>query len=48
MLNDTDARQRFFSALTSHDPEQHSEVNMVKSKISKLIKQEIDEMDFKK
>lgn len=48
MLNDQDARQKFFSALTTHDTSQHSEVNMVKSKISKLIQQEIGEMDFQK
>ena len=47
MLNDQDARQKFFSALTTHDPSQHSEVNMVKGKISKLIQEEIGEMDFK-
>lgn len=33
--------------MTSRDPSQHSEVNMVKSKISKLIQEEIGEMDFK-
>lgn len=37
MLNNVDARQKFFSALTTHDASKHGEVNKVKSKINKLI-----------
>ena len=37
MLHNVDARQKFFAALTSHDPNKHAEVNKVKSKINSLI-----------
>lgn len=37
MLDNVDARQEFFSKLTSTDPNDHSEVNKVKNKINKLI-----------
>ena len=47
MLGDVDARQKFFSALTTPNSSDHSEVASVKSKIAALIQQEIDEMGFK-
>lgn len=47
MLNDVDARQQFFAALTSEDPSKHAEVNKVKSKINKLIQEEIGLAKFK-
>lgn len=47
-LSNMDARQKFFSKLTSPDASKHSEVNKVKSKINSLIQQEIAELDFKK
>jgi hypothetical protein len=37
MLNDTQARQQYFSKLTSADPNDHSEISQVKSKINTLI-----------
>ena len=46
MLDNVDARQEFFSKLTTIDPNDHSEVNKVKGKISSLIQNEIAEMDF--
>jgi hypothetical protein len=37
MLNDTAARQAYFGKLTSSDPNDHSEIAQVKSKINTLI-----------
>jgi len=47
MLKDTDARQKFFMALTTPDSEDHSEISKVKSKIKQLIEQETELMGFK-
>lgn len=47
MLADVDARQKFFSALTSPNASDHSEVATTKARIAALIQQEIDEMGFK-
>jgi len=41
MLNDTEARQNYFSKLTSADPSDHSEISQVKSKINSLIQEEL-------
>lgn len=41
MLNDTERRQQYFSRLTSADPNDHSEIAKVKSKIDKLIQEEL-------
>lgn len=46
MLNDVDARQRFFSALTQENSGDHSAIKSVKTKISSMIKHEIAEMGF--
>ena len=46
-LADVDARQKFFSALTTPNSSDHSEIASVKSRIAQLIQQEIDEMGFK-
>ena len=37
MLGDVDARQKFFGALTSVSPNDHSEVKAVKNKIAKML-----------
>jgi hypothetical protein len=37
MLADTDARQKFFGALTSHNPSDHKAVSDVKSKIATML-----------
>ena len=37
MLADTDARQKFFGALTSHNPSDHKAVGDVKSKIATML-----------
>lgn len=47
MLNDVDARQRFFNAITTENASDHSAIKSVKSKISKMIEQEMAEMSFK-
>ena len=47
MLKDTNARQKFFMALTTPDSEDHSEITKVKSKIKQLIEQETELMGFK-
>jgi len=47
MLNDVDARQRFFQALSEENSSDHSAIKTVKSKIASLIKHEIAEMGFK-
>lgn len=47
MLNDVEARQKYFTALTSHQDGDHSEIKQVKSKISTLIQQEIELMGLK-
>ena len=46
MLDDVDARQQFFSKLTTIDENDHNELNKVKSKINSLIQHEIKEMGF--
>ena len=46
MLNDVDARQKFFTALTKSDSDDVSAIKSVKSKIASLIKHEIDELGF--
>ncbi len=48
MLNDVDARQKFFSALSIADSSDVSAIKSVKSKIASLIQHEIAEMGFKK
>jgi hypothetical protein len=47
MLGDVDARQKFFGALTSVSPNDHSEVKDVKNKIAKMLQQEMEEMGLK-
>lgn len=47
MLNDVDARQRLFGNLTTFESGDNSAIKQVKSKISSLIQQEIEEMKFK-
>ena len=47
MLNDVDARHRYFGALTAEDPSDISTIKDVKSKIAQLIEQEAAEMGFK-
>ena len=37
MLNDVDARQRFFNAITTENSSDHSAIKSVKSKISSMI-----------
>ena len=37
MLNDVDARQRFFNAITTENAGDHSAIKNVKSKISSMI-----------
>ena len=46
MLDNVDARQQFFSKLTTIDENDHNEVNKVKSKLNSLIQHEIKEMGF--
>ena len=47
MLEDVDARQRYFKALSEPNASDHGEIQKVKSKINKLIEQEIELMGFK-
>jgi hypothetical protein len=47
MLNDVDARQKFFKALTHENSSDHSAIKSVKKKIASLIKHEIAEMGLK-
>jgi len=47
MLKETSARQSFFSELAKPDSADHSEVSKVKSRINKLIEQEIALAGFK-
>ena len=47
MLNDVDARQRFFNAITTENAGDHSAIKNVKSKISSMIEQEMAEMGLK-
>jgi hypothetical protein len=47
MLNDVDARQKFFNALTTENHSDHSAIKTVKSKISSMIEQEMAELGFK-
>ena len=42
MLNDTSARQAYFSKLSVADANDHSEVAAVKRRINKLIQEEIE------
>jgi len=46
MLDDVDARQQFFSKLTTIDENDNNELNKVKRKINSLIQHEIKEMAF--
>ena len=46
MLNDTEARQGYFSRLAQADANDHSEVAAVKKRINKLIQEEIELSGF--
>lgn len=47
MLNDTEARQRYFTNLAQPNADDHSEIAKVKSRINKLIQEEIALSGFK-
>lgn len=47
MLNNVDARHKFFGALTNPKDGDHSEIVSVKNKIASMIKHEADELGFK-
>ena len=47
MLDDVDARQKFFGALTTVGPNDHKAVKDVKNKIGLMLKQEMEEMGLK-
>ena len=47
MLNNVDARQKFFAALSEKAPGDIGEVSKVKSKISQMVQREAEEMGFK-
>ena len=47
MLNDVDARQKFFGAITTENAGDNSTIKSVKSKISSMIQQEMAEMGLK-
>ncbi len=47
MLNNMEARNKFFGALAAHKDGDHGEVTKVKSKIQQLIDQELEELGFK-
>lgn len=47
MLNDTPARQAYFSNLATPSEGDHKEVTVVKNRINKLIEQEIELAGFK-
>jgi hypothetical protein len=47
MLNDVNARHKFFGALTNPSAGDHSEIVSVKNRIASMIKHEADELGFK-